>query len=139
MAGENAFRSNRDSPDEGDMWRHGFPKSRIWCSAGDDWTGSESTSSFEEYEHNVESLASEVMGQNWSGEMVSLFLEDWELGRVALSCHLAMDPLCQEMRDACWVSLQLLGSPSSLRSQFQSTSLEEVSHQKCLSLSVDGL
>ena len=25
--------------------------------------------------------------------MVALFLEDWELGRVALSCHMAMDLL----------------------------------------------
>ena len=31
-------------------------------------TGSECTSSFDVYEHNVESLALEVIGQNWSGE-----------------------------------------------------------------------
>ena len=35
--------------------------------------------------------------------MVALFLEDWELGRVA------MDLLCQDMRDACWVSSESLG------------------------------
>ena len=40
--------------------------------------------------------------------MVALFLEDWELGRVAFSC--------QEMRDACWDSSESLGSPCSLRS-----------------------
>ena len=39
--------------------------------------------------------------------MVALFLEDWELGRVALSCHMAMDLLCPEMTDACWVSSEL--------------------------------
>ena len=44
-----------------------------------------------------------VIGQNWSGEKVSLFLEDWELAGVALSCHIALDVLCQEMHEACWL------------------------------------
>ena len=35
-----------------------------------------------------------------SGEKISLFLEDWELARVALSCHIALDMLCQEMHEA---------------------------------------
>ena len=43
--------------------------------------------------------------------MVALFLKAWELGRAALSCHMAMDFLCQEMRDACWDSSESLGSP----------------------------
>ena len=30
----------------------------------------------------------------------SLFLKDWELARVALSCHMALDMLCQEMHAA---------------------------------------
>ena len=30
-----------------------------------------------------------------------LSLEDWDLARVALSCHLALDLLCQEMQEAC--------------------------------------
>ena len=38
--------------------------------------------------------------------VVAVFLEDWELGRVALSSHMAMDLLCQEMWD------ESLGSPS---------------------------
>ena len=37
---------------------------------------------------------------NWSGENVSFFLEDWELTRVALGCHIALDLLCQEMHEA---------------------------------------
>ena len=41
-------------------------------------------------EHNVESLALNVIGQSWSGEKVSFFLEDWKLARVALSCHIAL-------------------------------------------------
>ena len=36
-------------------------------------------------------LGCEVIGQDWSSEVAALFLEDWELGRVALSCHRAMD------------------------------------------------
>ena len=50
---------------------------RSWsyvCPRSPYWTESECTSPNEVYEHNVESLAREVIGQNWSGEMVSLFL-----------------------------------------------------------------
>ena len=61
----------------------------------------------EEYGHNNECWAIEVVGQDWSSEVVAHFLEDWELGRVALSCHMAMDLLCPEMMDACWVSSEL--------------------------------
>ena len=32
---------------------------------------------------NNECRAIEVIGQDWSSEVVTLFLEDWELGRVA--------------------------------------------------------
>ena len=39
-------------------------------------------------------LGCEVIGQDWSSEVAALFLEDWEHGRVALSCHRAMDLLC---------------------------------------------
>ena len=75
-------------------------KSSVWSSHGVEWAGSEDASSLEYYEHNVGNLANEVAGQNWSREVISLFFEDWEVGRVALSCHLSMDLLCQEMRDA---------------------------------------
>ena len=55
------------------------------------------SSSSEQREHNVESLALNVMGQDQSGGKIPLFLEDWELARVALSCHIALNLLCQEM------------------------------------------
>ena len=97
--------SGSQSPDLGDMWKYGCPKSPIWsspCSAsvtsGDD----------EEYGHNNECRAIEVVGKVWSSEVVALFLEDWEGAR--LSCRMAMDFLCQEMRDACWVGSESLGS-----------------------------
>ena len=32
-----------------------------------------------------------VMGQDRSGENISLFLGDWELAQVASSCHMALD------------------------------------------------
>ena len=31
---------------------------------------------------------------------LSLFLKDWELAKVALSCRMALDMLCQEMHEA---------------------------------------
>ena len=132
MAEENALRLDGDScPKLRDMWRYGCPKSPVWSSVGDEWARSEGTSSFEDYEHNVDNLALEVVGQ--IGQVVSPFLEDWELGRVALSCHMAMDILCQEMRDACWVSSNSQNSPLSLFSQNQSSSLVlELSQQRNL-------
>ena len=38
-----------------------------------------------------------VIGLHGSGDRISLFLQDWELAKVALSCHVALDILCQEM------------------------------------------
>ena len=39
-------------------------------------------------------------GKIGQAKMVSLFVEDWELARVALSCHIALDMLCQEVHEA---------------------------------------
>ena len=68
--------------------------------------GNESTVGYEVYKHNNECQAIEVIGQDWSSEVVVLFLKDWELGRVVLSCHMTMDVLC-------WDSSESLGSLSS--------------------------
>ena len=101
MAAESASGSSGgQSPDSGDMWRHGCPKSPDWDSDGESWSEREGLSSSDFREHNVECPALHVIGQNWSNEKVSLFLEDWELARVALSRHTALDMLCQEMREA---------------------------------------
>ena len=51
-------------------------------------------------EHNVGNLSLEVVEQGWSGWLINLCLEDWELARVAVSCHLALDFLCQKLQDA---------------------------------------
>ena len=39
---------------------------------------------------------------------MSLFLADWDLARVALSCHIALDSLCQEMHESCCHSKESL-------------------------------
>ena len=114
-----------EPPDLGDEWRYGCPKSPIWESGDekDPKVGSDSASvtslRYVVYEHNKERGAIEVIGQDLSGDVVALFLADWELGRVASSCHVTMDLLCQEMRDAYWDRSESLGSPVSLCSQCQ--------------------
>ena len=89
MAEENAFRSDSDlSPDLGDIWRYGCPKSSVWSN---EWAGSEDASSLEDYEQNVDNLAIEFVGQNGSTEVISHFLYDLEVGREALSYHFSID------------------------------------------------
>ena len=73
------------------MWRYGYPKSLDWDGNVGSWTESEGFSSSEQCEHKVGSFALCVVGQEQSGEKISLFSEDWELARVALSCHIALD------------------------------------------------
>ena len=51
-----------------------------------------------------------------------LFLEDWERARVALSYHVALDMLCQEIHEAWWLGCRC----------------REASKES-LSLTVDGL
>ena len=58
MAEENFLRSDSgSSPDLGETWRYGCPKSLVWSS--NEWTESEDASSLEYYEHNVDNLALE--------------------------------------------------------------------------------
>ena len=114
VAEEDALRSVRDTfPGLGEMWKYGCPKSPVWSGDGYEGERSESTSTLEYYEHNVDNLATEVVGQNWSNEVISLLLEDREVGRMALSCHLSMDFLCQEMWDARRESSESVKSTSS--------------------------
>ena len=49
---------------------------------------------------NVCNDALHVIGLHGLGGKISLFLKDWELAKVALSCHMALDMLCQEMHEA---------------------------------------
>ena len=111
------------------------PKSPEWISSG---PTSEAVHGFEFSELNVENMAVEVVEQDTSSEVISLLLEDWEVGRVALSCHLSVD-LCQEMRDVCQRSSESQDFPRSLCSECHGSSLVEVSQQQRLFLTVDEL
>ena len=50
-------------------------------------------------ENNVGNGALFVTGLHRSGGAIALFLQDWEVRKVALSCHVALDVLCQELHD----------------------------------------
>ena len=111
------------------LWKEDVP-----CS------GNESTVGYEVYEHNNECRATEVTGQDWSSEVVARLLQDWDLGRVAVSC--------QEMRNACWNSSESLGARCSLCSLWWEDSVAEecrepgtssVTASESFSLTVDGL
>ena len=75
----------------------GCPKSPMWESEGEAWSEDESVSSGGSREGNVCNGALHVIGLCGPGDKISLFLQDWELAKVALSCHMALDMLCQEM------------------------------------------
>ena len=76
MAAEGeAGSSGSQSPDLGDMWRQGCPKSPEWISC---CSASETSLGCEVYEHNNECWAIEVVGQDWSSEVAALFVEAWE-------------------------------------------------------------
>ena len=48
---------------------------------------------------NVDNEALLVIGLYGSSDKISLFLQDWEVAKVALSSHMALDMLCQEMHE----------------------------------------
>ena len=64
------------------------------------WSEDESVSSSLSREDNVCNGVLHVIGLYGPGDKVSLFLDDWELAKVALSCHIALDMLCKEMHEA---------------------------------------
>ena len=48
---------------------------------------------------NVGNDALFVIGLHGSRDPIALFLQDWEVAKVALSCHTALDTLCQELHE----------------------------------------
>ena len=50
-------------------------------------------------ENNVGNGALFVIGLHGSDNVITHFLQDWEVAKVALSCQIHMDMLCQELRD----------------------------------------
>ena len=68
---------------------------------GDGGLGRDDPLDAEECEkHNVWNLSLEVVGQGWSGWLIHFFSKIGSLREVAVSCHLALDFLCQDMHDA---------------------------------------
>ena len=84
----------------GDEWKMGCPKSPMWESEGELWSEDESVSSSGSREGNVCNEALHVIGLYGPGDKTSLFLKDLGAGKGGLSCHMAQDMLCQEMREA---------------------------------------
>ena len=70
----------------------------MWKSEGAAW--SESVSSGGSREGNVCYDALHVIGLHGPGGKISLLLKDWELAKVALSCRVALDMMCQEVHEA---------------------------------------
>ena len=66
----------------------GCPKSPMWESEGEAWSEDEDASSTASREGNVCNDALHVVGLHGPSDKISLFLQDWELARVALSCHM---------------------------------------------------
>ena len=58
-----------------------------------------SEASEDEQADNVSNDASYVIGLHGSGDKISRYLQDWEVAEVALSCHTALDMLCQELHE----------------------------------------
>ena len=69
----------------------------MWQSEGGAWSEDESVSSSNDRGGNVCNEALHVFGLYGPGDKISHFLKDWELAKVALSCHMALDTRCQEM------------------------------------------
>ena len=68
----------------------------MWESEGEAWSEDEDASSSGSREDNVCNDALHVIGL-YGPDKMSLFLQDWELAKVSLSCHMALDMPCQEL------------------------------------------
>ena len=62
------------SPDLGDEWKRGDPRSRMWESEEGPWAESESASTIRSRVHNVGNEALRLIGTLGSGERIALFL-----------------------------------------------------------------
>ena len=101
---------------------------------------SEDISSVEYYEHSVDNLVVEVVGQNWSSEVISLFFGG--LGGRAGGIELPLVNGLFVPRDEECVhgELRVCGFSSALCcSECQRSSLVELSQQQSLFLTVDRL
>ena len=58
-----------------------------------------SVSSSSSDENNVGNGALFVIGLRRSSDTIALFPQDWEVAKVELCCHTALDMLCQELHE----------------------------------------
>ena len=49
--------------------------------------------------NNVGNDALFLIGLHGSSDTIALFLQDWEVAKVAWSCHIALYMLCQELHE----------------------------------------
>ena len=89
------------SPDSGDMERHGCPKSPDWDSDGESKFESEGLSSSDFSGAQCGKPCFACYRAELARRKGVLFLEDWELARVVFGCHIALDMFCQAM-DESW-------------------------------------
>ena len=82
------------SPRAGEEWKMGCPKSPKWESEREAWSEDEIVFSTTSHRVTMCNDALHVIRLHGSGDKISLFLQDWELAKVALSCHMALDMLC---------------------------------------------
>ena len=75
-------------------------KSSMWESEGEVWSEDASVSCGGSREGNVCNDVLHVIGLYGPGGKISLFLQNWELVMVALSCRMALDMLCQGVHEA---------------------------------------
>ena len=73
-----------------DEWKMGCPRSPVWESEGEAWSEDESVSSNCSREGNAGNDALHVIALYGPGGKISLFLQDWKLTTVKLSCRTAV-------------------------------------------------
>ena len=86
------------TPDLGDAWKLGFPTSPMRESEGEAWSEDGTEACLQVTLEKTMCATMRCMSLGCMGlvaRSLSLFLKDWELAKVALSCHMALDMLCQ--------------------------------------------
>ena len=81
------------TPDLANEWKLNCPKSQMWEIEDAQWSEDKVCLQMT-LERAMCNEALRVIGLYGPGDKISLFLKDWELAKVALSCHMVM--LCQE-------------------------------------------
>ena len=84
-------------------------------------------------ENNAGNDALFVIGPHGPGDTTALFLQDWEVAMLALSCHTALDMLCQELHEVereTWL-VQMLSASCFAEGEGSERCPSELSWQVC--------